>query len=199
MLEIFQSIYNNFTAWLLGLGISATTIYTLYRIIKGVVYNLFQKKKKQAKHKADINSVAESTANILFDKLLPHLTDIHDLLLSIKTKLDSVDENVKNNENETINQLAIDTKAYQSVMLSQDADLGLAFETIRAGLISKSQKLKAFIADTCEDVSTIAKNTTEAVAENEEKIMEATEDVAEVVKVVKTTAKKVKEKVVTYD
>lgn len=199
MLEIFQSIYNNFTAWLLGLGISATTIYTLYRIIKGIVYNLFQKKKKQAKHKADINSVAESTANILFDKLLPHLTDIHGLLLSIKTKLDSVDENVKNNENETINQLAIDTKAYQSVMLSQDADLGLAFETIRAGLISKSQNLKAFIADTCEDVSTIANNTTEAVAENEEKIMEATEDVAEVVKVVKTTAKKVKEKVVTYD
>ena len=199
MLEIFQSIYNNFTAWLLGLGLSASTIYLVYRIIKGVIYGLFQKKKKKAKRQADINSVAESTANILFDKLLPHITDIHDLLLSIKTKLDSVDENVKNNENETINQLAIDIKAYQSVMLSQDTDLGLAFETIRAGLISKSQKLKAFIADTCEDVSTIAKNTTEAVAENEEKIMEATEDVAEVVKVVKTTAKKVKEKVVTYD
>lgn len=199
MVEIFQSIYNNFTAWLLGLGLSATTIYAIYRIIKGIVYNLFQKKKKKLQHQADINSVAESTANILFDKLLPHLTDIHDLLLSIKTKLDSVDENVKNNENETINQLAIDTKAYQSVMLSQDTDLGLAFETIRAGLISKSQNLKAFIADTCEDVSTIANNTTEAVAENEEKIMEATEDVAEVVKVVKTTAKKVKEKVVTYD
>lgn len=199
MVEIFQSIYNNFTAWLLGLGLSATTIYAIYRIIKGIVYNLFQKKKKKLQHQADINSVAESTANILFDKLLPHLTDIHDSLLSIKTKLDSVDENVKNNENETINQLAIDTKAYQSVMLSQDTDLGLAFETIRAGLISKSQNLKAFIADTCEDVSTIANNTTEAVAENEEKIMEATEDVAEVVKVVKTTAKKVKEKVVTYD
>lgn len=199
MVEIFQSIYNNFTVWLLGLGLSATTIYAIYRIIKGIVYNLFQKKKKKLQHQADINSVAESTANILFDKLLPHLTDIHDLLLSIKTKLDSVDENVKNNENETINQLAIDTKAYQSVMLSQDTDLGLAFETIRAGLISKSQNLKDFIADTCEDVSTIANNTTEAVAENEEKIMEATEDVAEVVKVVKTTAKKVKEKVVTYD
>lgn len=199
MLEIFQSIYNNFTAWLLGLGLSASTIYLVYRIIKGVIYGLFQKKKKKAKRQADINSVAESTANILFDKLLPHITNIHDLLLSIKTKLDSVDENVKNNENETINQLAIDIKAYQSVMLSQDTDLGLAFETIRAGLISKSQNLKAFIADTCEGVSTIANNTTEAVAENEEKIMEATEDVAKVVKVVKTTAKKVKEKVVTYD
>jgi len=199
MVEIFQSIYNNFTAWLLGLGLSATTIYTIYRIIKGIVYNLFQKKKKKLQHQADINAVAESTANILFDKLLPHLTDIHDLLLSIKTKLDSVDENVKNNENETINQLAIDTKAYQSVMLSQDTDLGLAFETIRAELISKSQKLKEFVADTCEDVSTIANNTTEAIVENEEKIMDATEDVAEVVKVVKTTAKKVKNKVVTYD
>lgn len=199
MLEIFQSIYNNFTAWLLGLGLSASTIYLVYRIIKGVIYGLFQKKKKKAKHQADINSVAESTANILFDKLLPHITDIHDLLISIKTKLDSVDENVKNNENETINQLAIDTKAYQSVMLSQDADLGLAFETIKAGLISKSQNLKEFIADACEDVSTIANNTTDAIVENEEKIMEATEDVAEVVKVVKTTAKKVKEKVVTYD
>lgn len=199
MLEIFQSIYNNFTAWLLGLGLSASTIYLVYRIIKGVIYGLFQKKKKKAKRQADINSVAESTANILFDKLLPHITDIHDLLISIKTKLDSVDENVKNNENETINQLAIDTKAYQSVMLSQDADLGLAFETIKAGLISKSQNLKEFIADACEDVSTIANNTTDAIVENEEKIMEATEDVAEVVKVVKTTAKKVKEKVVTYD
>lgn len=199
MLEIFQSIYNNFTAWLLGLGLSASTIYLAYRIIKGVIYGLFQKKKKKAKRQADINSVAESTANILFDKLLPHITDIHDLLISIKTKLDSVDENVKNNENETINQLAIDTKAYQSVMLSQDADLGLAFETIKAGLISKSQNLKEFIADACEDVSTIANNTTDAIVENEEKIMEATEDVAEVVKVVKTTAKKVKEKVVTYD
>lgn len=199
MLEIFQSIYNNFTAWLLGLGLSASTIYLVYRIIKGVIYGLFQKKKKKAKHQADINSVAESTANILFDKLLPHITDIHDLLISIKTKLDSVDENVKNNENETINQLAIDTKAYQSVMLSQDADLGLAFETIKAGLISKSQNLKEFIADACEDVSTIANNTTDAIVENEEKIMEATEDVAEVVKVVKTTAKKVKEKVITYD
>lgn len=199
MLEIFQSIYNNFTAWLLGLGLSASTIYLVYRIIKGVIYGLFQKKKKKVKHQADINSVAESTANILFDKLLPHITDIHDLLISIKTKLDSVDENVKNNENETINQLAIDTKAYQSVMLSQDADLGLAFETIKAGLISKSQNLKEFIADACEDVSTIANNTTDAIVENEEKIMEATEDVAEVVKVVKTTAKKVKEKVVTYD
>lgn len=199
MLEIFQSIYNNFTAWLLGLGLSASTIYLVYRIIKGVIYGLFQKKKKKAKRQADINSVAESTANILFDKLLPHITDIHDLLISIKTKLDSVDENVKNNENETINQLAIDTKAYQSVMLSQDADLGLAFETIKAGLISKSQNLKEFIADACEDVSTIANNTTDAIVENEEKIMEATENVAEVVKVVKTTAKKVKEKVVTYD
>ena len=199
MLEIFQSIYNNFTAWLLGLGLSASTIYLVYRIIKGVIYGLFQKKKKKAKRQADINSVAESTANILFDKLLPHITDIHDLLISIKTKLDSVDENVKNNENETINQLAIDTKAYQSVMLSQDADLGLAFETIKAGLISKSQNLNEFIADACEDVSTIANNTTDAIVENEEKIMEATENVAEVVKVVKTTAKKVKEKVVTYD
>ena len=199
MLEIFQSIYNNFTAWLLGLGLSASTIYLVYRIIKGVIYGLFQKKKKKAKHQADINAVAESTATILFDKLLPYLTDIQESQASIKAKLEIIDENVNNNENETINQLAIDTKAYQSVMLSQDTDLGLAFETIRADLVGKSQNLKAFVADTCEDVSTIANNTTDAIVGNEEKIMEATEDVAEVVKVVKTTAKKVKEKVVTYD
>lgn len=199
MVEIFQSIYNNFTAWLLGLGLSASTIYVIYRIIKGIVYNLFQKKKKKLQHQADINAVAESTANILFDKLLPYLTDIQESQALIKAKLEIIDEEVKTNENETINQLAIDTKAYQSVMLSQDSDLNLSFETIRADLISKSQKLKQVIAETCEDVSTIANNTTEAVVENEEKIIEATEDVAEAVKVVKTTAKKVKEKVVTYD
>lgn len=199
MVEIFQSIYNNFTAWLLGLGLSASTIYVIYRIIKGIVYNLFQKKKKKLQHQADINAVAESTANILFDKLLPYLTDIQESQALIKAKLEIIDEEVKTNENETINQLAIDTKAYQSVMLSQDSDLNLSFETIRADLISKSQRLKQVIAETCEDVSTIANNTTEAVVENEEKIIEATEDVAEAVKVVKTTAKKVKEKVVTYD
>lgn len=199
MVEIFQSIYNNFTAWLLGLGLSASTIYVIYRIIKGIVYNLFQKKKKKLQHQADINAVAESTANILFDKLLPYLTDIQESQASIKAKLEIIDEEVKTNENETINQLAIDTKAYQSVMLSQDSDLNLSFETIRTDLISKSQRLKEFVAETCEDVSTIANNATEAVAENEEKILEATEDVAEAVKVVKTTAKKVKEKVVTYD
>lgn len=199
MIEIFQSIYNNFTVWLLGLGLSASTIYAVYRIIKGVVYSLFQKKKKKLQHQADINAVAESTANILFDKLLPYLIDIQESQASIKAKLEIIDEEVKSNENETINQLAIDTKAYQSVMLSQDSDLNLSFETIRADLISKSQKLKQVIAETCEDVSTIANNTTEAVVENEEKIIKATEDVAEAVKVVKTTAKKIKEKVVTYD
>lgn len=199
MVEIFQSIYNNFTVWLLGLGLSASTIYAVYRIIKGVVYSLFQKKKKKLQHQADINAVAESTANILFDKLLPYLIDIQESQASIKVKLEIIDEEVKSNENETINQLAIDTKAYQSVMLSQDSDLNLSFETIRADLISKSQKLKQVIAETCEDVSTIANNTTEAVVENEEKIIKTTEDVAEAVKVVKTTAKKIKEKVVTYD
>ena len=88
---------------------------------------------------------------------------------------------------------------YATIFNLLDIGLGLAFETIRAELVSKSRKLKEIVADTCEDISTIANNTTEAVAENEEKIMEATEDVAEVVKVVKTTAKKVKEKVVAYD
>ena len=111
-----------------------------------------------------------------------------------REQLTRIENKLNNSDNEQIEELSVEVRAYQKVMLAQDSDLQLQYEQIKSGLIQASKDAKAVIADIAETTSTVANNLTEAVEENEENILTATEDVANTVKKVKNTAKKAKER-----
>ena len=192
--ELFQTIYEHIWEFLLGLGLSASTIYLFWRIIKGAIYLIFFKKKRQLEKKAD----NEALANLIVDKLTAKYQPIIDEMkaeqVAQREQLTRIENKLNNNDNEQIEELSVEVRAYQKVMLAQDSDLQLQYEQIKSGLIQASKDAKAVIADITETTSTVANNLTEAVEENEENILTATEDVANTVKKVKNTAKKAKER-----
>lgn len=126
--------------------------------------------------------------------LAPEILDIKTSLNELKEHLGVVDKKVSENKNEELEAMAIEVKAYQTVMLSQDPELQLQYEQIKSRLINLSKQVKPIIEDVATTISTVANNATEGVVSNEENIIKATEDVANTVKAVKNTARKIKKK-----
>lgn len=191
--ELFHSICNNVVEWLVGLGLSTATIYSIVRFVKFIIY-LFTKKKRIAQKQAENDALAELITNKVIAKLEPYFANTTKSSEEVKAEIKTLAQEVQNNESETIKTLAIDTSAYQTVMLSQDESLRLSFETIRSELVNASIKAKDVVKDVSETTATVAENLTEAIETNEENIMKATEKVAKTAKKVKTTAKKIKKK-----
>lgn len=192
--ELFQTIYEHIWEFLLGLGLSASTIYLFWRIIKGAIYLIFFKKKRQLEKKADNEALANLVVDKLTAKYQPIIDEMKAEQVAQREQLTRIENKLNNSDNEQIEELSVEVRAYQKVMLAQDSDLQLQYEQIKSGLIQASKDAKAVIADITETTSTVANNLTEAVEENEENILTATEDVANTVKKVKNTAKKAKER-----
>lgn len=192
--ELFQTIYEHIWEFLLGLGLSASTIYLFWRIIKGAIYLIFFKKKRQLEKKADNEALANLVVDKLTAKYQPIIDEMKAEQVAQREQLTRIENKLNNSDNEQIEELSVEVRAYQKVMLAQDSDLQLQYEQIKSGLIQASKDAKAVIADIAETTSTVANNLTEAVEENEENILTATEDVANTVKKVKNTAKKAKER-----
>ena len=192
--ELFQTIYEHIWEFLLGLGLSASTIYLFWRIIKGAIYLIFFKKKRQLEKKADNEALANLVVDKLTAKYQPIIDEMKAEQVAQREQLTRIENKLNNSDNEQIEELSVEVRAYQKVMLAQDSDLQLQYEQIKSGLIQASKDAKAVIADITETTSTVASNLTEAVEENEENILTATEDVANTVKKVKNTAKKAKER-----
>ena len=192
--ELFQTIYEHIWEFLLGLGLSASTIYLFWRIIKGAIYLIFFKKKRQLEKKANNEALANLVVDKLTAKYQPIIDEMKAEQVAQREQLTRIENKLNNSDNEQIEELSVEVRAYQKVMLAQDSDLQLQYEQIKSGLIQASKDAKAVIADITETTSTVANNLTEAVEENEENILTATEDVANTVKKVKNTAKKAKER-----
>lgn len=199
-IELFQTIYNHIGEFLLSLGLSAGTIYLIVRVIKGLVYIIFQKKKRQLAKKQDNEDVATLTANKIFEHYDPIFKKTNEDLQKLSNDVEEIKTQLSKQDNRQIEELSIEVRAYEQVMLSQDNDLQLQFEQIKANLINAS-KAKDTIKDVAETTTTIANNLTDAIASNEEQLVEAAESVGKTVKKVKTTAKKMKNKAktVVYD
>lgn len=193
--ELFETISNHLGEFLLGLGLSAGSIYLIFNIIKGVVYLIFQKKKRQAQTKANNEVVITATAEKVVELLKPQLDAQADTSNKILAKLDSIENSLANQNNEQLETMAIEVKAYQTVMLNQDNELKLQYEQIKSSLINLAKSAKPAIEDVAKTTSEIATTLTEAIESNEENLIKAGEDVATTIKTVKKTAKKVKNKV----
>ena len=193
-IEFFQNIYNHIWEFLAGLGLSTVVIYAMFRCVKGLIYVIFQKKKRELQKRADNEAVATLTTEKITTALQPKFDEIKADLDMLKEHLGVIDSKVSDTHSEQLEQMSIEVKAYQTAMLSQDNDIRLEYEQIKSKLIALSQQSKALIEDVATTTSTVANNLTEAVTSNEENIIKATEDVATTVKTVKDTAKKIKKK-----
>ena len=199
--ELFQMIYNNFGQWLLEIGLSSATVYSVYRIIKGLIHAIFLKKKQKLAKQAEQSAIATATAEEVAKVLKPEFVAITTDLTSTKTQLEVVKNEVQTASAEKVEEVAIDIVAYQTLMLAQDPELRIKFEQIKAKLIEASKNSKEVVKEVCETTTEVANNVTEAIKANEENILNATESVAKTAKKAKETAKKVKKKAETvyYD
>lgn len=200
-MELFQTIYDHLGEFLLSIGLSAGTIYLIVRVIKGLVYVIFQKKKRQLAKMQDNDDIATLTANKIFKHYDPIFETLNTNLQKVSSDIAEIKTELAKQDNEQIEELNIEVKAYEQVMLSQDSELQLQFEQIKANLINASLQAKDTIKDIAETTTTVANNLTDAVTSNEDKLVEAAESVGKTIKKVKTTAKKMKNKAetVVYD
>lgn len=193
--ELFETISNHLGEFLLGLGLSAGSIYLIFNLIKGLVYLIFQKKKREARNKANNEVIITATAEKVVELLKPCFEAQEERFNTLLNRLDAIDAKLANQNNEQIEAMDIEVKAYQTVMLNQDNELKLQYEQIKSNLINLARSAKPIIEDVAKTTSEIATTLTDAVEANEENLVKAGEDVATVVKTVKKTAKKVKNKV----
>lgn len=199
--ELFQMIYEHIWEFLLGLGLSTTVIYAMFRLIKGLIFVLFQKKKRQLAKKADNEALAELVAEKVVAKLESKFEELKASSDKIEGGVEDANNKLDNTKNEELDNLALDVKAYQSVMLAQDTSLRLQYEQVKGSLINASKALKPAIEDVTDTASQVADNVKDAIESNEDKLLETTEKVVETVKTVKNTAKKIKKKAddIVYD